>query len=229
MKHKIILLGLAALSAAMLALPAVASAGEPKVHCGGTGVLCGKFTSHGEHSELRATGEPPITCKKNSGAGEWTSETTGTIELTFHECSTSFFGFPVTCTSTTPAGGSPGTIKTQKNVFHTTYLTAGKTTPGVLVTGPFFTTIDCGSGLDRISVEGNVLGHLTSPACGKSSTSYTLDFEATGSTQKYMQVTGAGTLYDLTALTEPNGSKVTAGMEAEGTMTLAKAGTLTCV
>jgi hypothetical protein len=231
MKNKIMLLALAAVSVVMFALPAIASAGSPEVSCGGA--VCGKFTSHGLHSELTAVGEPEITCTSNSGAGEFTTKTTGTIALTFHGCQTQFFGFPVTCTSSSPAGGSPGTIKTTSSVFHTTYVTDAKTTPGILVTpgtNEHFSTIVCG-GFATITVKGNgVIGHLVAPSCNAVATkNFTLNFgvDASG-TQQYKQVTGTGTAYDLKGVTG-NGTTTTSAMKAHGTVTLGTAGIVNCV
>jgi hypothetical protein len=230
MKNKMMLLALAAVSAAMFALPAVASAGEPVIDPG-SGKFPLKFTSAGGHSELRAANEPAITCTSNSGAGQYNTGTTGEISLTFHGCNTSFFGFPLSCNS---AGQPSGTIKTGTSVFHNAYLTDSKTTPGVLVTPPtggVFTTIICG-GFANIEVKGNgILGHLTAPKCGETSKTATLDFTATGSSQTYKQVTATGTVFDLTSVTE-GGSTVTAAEVAEGTVTYQPAGEtakLTCV
>jgi len=229
MKNKMMLLALAAISAVMFVLPAVASAGEPKIDPA-SGKFPLSFTSTGTHGELRATGEPAITCTSNTGTGSYTTATTGTIALTFHGCTTSFFGFPVACNSATQPSG---TIKTNSSVFHTTYLTDAKTKPGVLVTPPageVFTTIICG-GFANIEVKGNgILGELKAPECGKSSKTATLDFAATGSSQTFKKVTATGIDYSLNSVTE-GGTTVTAAEVAEGTVTYAggESATLTCV
>jgi hypothetical protein len=229
MKNKMMLLALAAISAVMLVVPAVASAGEPQVD---SKLLNeGKalsFTSKGGFSELRATGEPSIACTSNEGTGKYNTKTTGEFELTFKGCTTSFFGFPVECHST---GQANNVITTGTSVFHNTYLTDAKTTPGILVTPPtggVFTTITC-AGLSSIAVGGNgIIGHLESPKCGGSSTTGTLNFQATGSSQTYKKVTATGTEYSLKATTS-GGSAVAAGEVAEGTVTFAESITLTCV
>jgi hypothetical protein len=228
MKSKFMLLALSVFALAIAALPAMASAGEPVIDPA-AGKFPLSFTTHGGHSELRAANEPEITCTSNSGSGKYTSGTTGEFSLTFSGCTTSFFGFPVSCNS---ASQATGVIKTNSSTFHTAYLTDAKTTPGVLVTPPtggVFTTIICGS-FANIEDKGNgILGHLTSPKCGEKSTTGKLSFTATGSSQTYKQVTATGTSYSLSSKTESNSTEVAAGEQAEGTVTFAEAVTLTCV
>jgi hypothetical protein len=231
MTKKMMLLALAAVSAAMFALPAVASAGEPVIDPA-SGKFPLTFTSAGGHSELRANEEPPITCTSNTGTGKYTSGTTGEIALTFHGCTTSFFGFPVSCNS---AGQPSGTIKTNTSVFHNVYVTDAKTNPGVLVTPPtspagLYTTIICG-GFASIEVRGNgIIGELTSPKCGAvAQKTATLNFAATGSSQTLKKVTATGTEYSLSSTTESSGKVTTSCEVAEGTVTYAENATLTCV
>jgi hypothetical protein len=231
MKSKFMLLALSVFALAFAALPALASAGEPVIDPS-TGKFPLPFTSVGGHGELRAEGEPPITCTSNSGTGEYTSGTTGKIGLTFKGCTTSFFGFPVSCKS---SGAESGVVVTNSSVFHTTYLTDAKTTPGVLVTPPtggIFATIICG-GFATISVEGNgIIGHLEAPKCGGKSKTATLNFTATGASQTFQQVTATGTSYSLISHTESGEEKAVPAAEvAEGTVTYnnnAEA-TLTCL
>jgi hypothetical protein len=228
MKSKFMLLALSVFALALAALPAVASAGEPQVDPA-SGKFPLTFTSSGGFSELRATNEPEIKCQSNTGSGKYTSSTTGEISLTFKECTTSFFGFPVSCNS---SGAASGIINTNASVFHTTYLTDAKTTPGVLVTPPtsgVFATIICGS-FATIEVKGNgIIGHLESPKCGEKKKTATLNFSATGASQTFKQVTGTGTAFNLKSRTESNGTEVEASEVAEGTVTFAEEATLTCV
>lgn len=223
MKNKLMLLSLGVLALVFAALPAVASAGEPVIDAKAFPL---KFTSTGNHAELRAANEPTITCTANKGEGEYTSSTTGKITLTFTGCKETVFG--ASCTST---GLTTGTIKTGTSVFHNTYLTDAKTTPGVLVTPPtggVFATFSCG--LFTVTVEGNgIIGHLESPKCGATSNTGTLNFTATGSAQTFKKVTGTGTEFSLTSKTGTSGTPVTAAEVAEGTVTFAEAVTLTCV
>jgi hypothetical protein len=223
MTKKMMLLALAAVSAAMFALPAVASAGSPIVECGTS--ACGKFTSHGGSSVLSTTGGVTVTCSTNTGSGNLTTTTTGDIKFTFHGCTESVFGSE--CHST---GQPEGTIVTTEFLFHTTYLTDDKKTPGVLVTpaaNEHFASFTCFGGFSNHEVKGNgVMGRLTAPGCGGTSAtkSLTLSFEATShGQQKYKQVTATGTSYDL------NDNGTTAAMSAEGTATLASNPTITCL
>ena len=230
MKNKFMLLALSVFALAFAALPAMASAGEPQVD---SKLLNeGKslsFTSKGGHSELRASNEPKITCTANSGSGKYNTKTTGEITLTFTGCIAPEF-FNAECHST---GQVAGTIKTGTSVFHNIYLTDNKTTPGVLVTPPtggIFATITCAT-FFTTNVEGNgVIGHLESPKCAGSSTTATLNFTATSSTQNFRQITATGTIYSLTSRT--NGGSIpgpAAAMSAEGTVTFGESITLTCV
>lgn len=226
MTKKMMLLALAAVSAAMFALPSVASAGEPEVHCelsGVKGKVCGKFTSHGLVSVLSTTGNLTVTCSTNTGSGTYTNTKTGTIKLTFSGCKESIFGS--SCNST---GSASGVIVTTESVFHNIYLTHTKTTPGVLVTpagSEHFASFSCFGEASKHVVKGNgVIGHLSSPACGGTSKTLTLDFDAIShGQQRFKTITGTGTPYDL------NDNGTTAAMDAHGTVTTAGPATVTCV
>jgi hypothetical protein len=226
MKNKIMLLALAAISAVMFVIPAVASAGEPVVDPA-SGKFPLTFTSVGGASELQAAGEPTIKCTSNKGTGKYTSGTTGEIGLTFEGCKDG--AFSLQCHST---GQLSGVIKVATSVFHNVYVTDAKTTPGVLVTPPsggLFTTIECAFGFANIEVRGNgIVGHLEAPKCGETSSTGTLNFAAVGGSQQYKQNTATGTVFDLTSITE-GGSTTTAAEVAKGTVTFAEKYTLTCV
>ena len=228
MKHKMLLLALAAVSAAMFALPAVASAGSPVIDPA-SGKFPLTFTSAGGHSDFRATGEPAITCTSKTGTGRFTSGTTGEIALTFHGCMTSFFGFPTSCNS---AGQPSGTIVINPSVFHNIYVTDAKTNPGILITPPssgVFTTLICGS-FAKTEVKGNgIIGEVTAPRCNAAAQkTATLNFTAAGSSQNLKKVTATGTEFSLQSATE-GGSTVAAAEVAEGTVTYSENATLTCV
>ncbi|MFL5898697.1 MAG: hypothetical protein ACJ76D_09595 [Solirubrobacterales bacterium] len=230
MKNKMMLLALGLLALVFAAMPAVASAGTPEIDSPSLNI--GKslsFTSAGGHSELRASGEPTITCTSNVGSGKYTSKTTGEVSLTFSGCTGNLGFLHPECHTT---GQSNGVIATATSVFHNVYLTDAKTTPGILVTPPtggVFATIIC-AGFSNIEVKGNgVIGDLASPGCGKSSATGTLSFTATGSAQTYKQNTATGTIYNLTSTTEGGGSPVEAAEVAEGKATFAEEITVTCV
>jgi len=227
MKNKMMLLGLGAMVAlAFAALPAVASAGEPELSCGGA--VCGKFTSHSGETKLSTVGGTTVTCTSSTGSGEYTTKTTGNIVLTFHGCKTPTF-FNTTCTS---PGQAAGTIKTATSVFHNTYVTDAKTKPGVLITQPVgvpYVTFTC-AGFLHSEVFGNIIGELSSPACGAESKELKLGFKATShGQQQYKQVTATGATFDLTSKLN-GGAAETAAMEAtNAVVTLGSSGKITCV
>jgi len=227
MNNKIRLFALAAISTLMFAFPAVAAAGEP-VMDPASGKFPLTFTLAGKHVEIRGAGEPSITCTASSGSGKYSTGTTGELNLTFQGCSTEFFGFPVSCNSN---GQASGTVKTATTVFHDTYLTDAKTTPGILITPPtseVITTIICSS-FANVEIIGNgIIGHFESPQCGTSSKTRTLNFTATAASQTFKQVTGTGTVFEPLYRTEGRTS-VTGALVAEMTVTFSENATLTCV
>jgi hypothetical protein len=230
MKHKMILLALGALCAAMLALPAMASAAgwdiDPE-----SGKLPLKFTSAGGEAKLTRLNGQKVTCTANSGTGQYETATTGKIELTFTGCKDNL-GF--TCTT---AGQAAGTITTTELEFHnimidsTAQVVGGK--PGVLITpnAGHFATFACTLGIGTVVVSGNgIVGEVSNPTCTNNpfQKTATLNFEssATG-TQKYMQEETAGTKFDL--LSSTNGALAeTSSEDAEGTVTFAENAKMTC-
>jgi hypothetical protein len=164
MSKKMMLLALAAVSAAMFAMPAVASA-TPN-HISATTA----FTVHGPAGALNTTTESTktVTCTTMTGSGAFTTTTGGTLSLTWHGCQTLVFGFPVSCTSTSPAGGSSGTITTTPLTFDlitTDKKEAGVEPNGILVTPPAggqFAHFEC-AGV-QTTVEGpGIIGTITKP------------------------------------------------------------------
>jgi hypothetical protein len=208
MSKKIMLLALA-VSAALFALPAMASANENHVE-GATGKA---FVGTGPEGSLEANGEPTIRCTSTAVSGSFTSETTGNVSATFETCSATILGISLHCRT---AAEGTGVIKVS-NVFHLiTISTIAK--PGVLITPPFPTVI-CGEGFSerKMQIGGNgVIGTVTSPACGASSASATIKFASTASSQEHKLFTG--TSFDLTSTTEGS-SAVTAGVNGTATVT----------
>jgi hypothetical protein len=231
MKNKMMRLGLGAMVAlAFAALPAVASAGEPEVTCGGA--VCGAFTTHGGQATLATTSGTSVICTSNTGSGKYTTKTTGELNLTFSGCKDEVFG----AACTTP-GQASGFIKTGISVFHNIMIDSTAQAPpsgtaGVLITNPVggvpYTTFNC-LGFLHIEVSGNIIGHLESPACGSSSKEHKLVFANNGTLghQKYMQVTTTGTLFDLTSKVN-GGAPSTSSMDATGITTFASAALVTC-
>jgi hypothetical protein len=211
MSKKIMLLALAV--AALFALPSVASAQEAHI----SGVS--NFTGSGGAGSLQATGEPTISCTASTNTGKFDtgSTTTGTITLDFTGCTATFFGIKANCNT---SGGASGTIASS-GTFH---VITTNNKPGILVT-PVATTIIC-AGFSNTTVEGKIIGTITSPACGVASKTITTVFTSSGSTQEDKSYTGVN--YNLTAQTS-GGSKVESGLTS-GNVTLnsTTAGTVEC-
>jgi len=233
MKHRIILLALAAVSAVMFALPAVASAGEweldAKLPQSFTTASIGKTIL--TQKALSAEDKPAtVTCLGATGTGKYTTKTTAEeVTLTFTGCTESTFG-----SSCTSAGQASGTIKTTDLVSHnimidSTAQVAGGT-PGILLTPKegHFATFNCAF-FFKIEVGGSgIIGDISAPKCGAAaSKTATLKFESpTEGTQKYMQITTEGTKFDLTST--QGGTARTASQDGEGTVTYGEAVTMTC-
>jgi len=208
-------LALAVVSAAFFALPAMASAQEIHLEPAET------FTVAGSGGELRAEGEPTITCTGTSGHGTFNagSTTTGESTLDFTGCHTSVFGFTASCKSEGAAVG--GTIASG-GTFH--LITISEKVPGVLLTTKE-TTIVC-AGISTIHVTGSVIGTITSPKCGELSKTLTLSFTATGTIQDHRHYTGA--TYELGSRTDTAEPERQSGLVGHVTNTQANAGKLNC-
>ncbi len=233
MKHKAILLALTVVSAAMFALPAIASAGEWELDA----KLPQAFTAvnkAGTVTTLTQQGSATkVTCTGSTGSGKYTTKTTGEeLTLTFTGCKESAIG-----TACTTSGQASGTIKTTDLTFHNVMLEATKAagfekgTPGILITpnGTHFASFTCGFGLVSVEVTGNgIMGDISAPACGAAAQkTATLNFDssATG-VQKWMQITTAGTKFDLDS--KENGTVRTASQDGEGTITFSENVQMTC-
>jgi hypothetical protein len=224
MSKKMMLLALAVVSAAAFVLPAGASAQE--IHLTNVTSFSGTFDT----GTLTAKEEPTITCGETiATGGEFDKPnhvtgtvnaggTTGNITLDFTACHTTIFGITAKChTEGSPADN---TISSS-GVFH---LITFNSKPAILVT-PVHTTVIC-AGISNTTVTGNVIGTITSPACGVASNSMTIKFEATGPTQTHKSYTGVN--YNLTSQTGTSGTIKEAGLANESTTTSATAGTLDC-
>jgi hypothetical protein len=216
MSKKMMLLALAVVSAAAFALPAGASASE--LHLTNVTKFSGTFGA----GTLTAAEEPVITCGEAANLNHVTGTvstggTTGNIELDFTACHTSVFGFTAACH--TEGSAANNTIKTN-GVFH--FITINEK-PGVLVT-PEPTVIVC-AGISNTKVAGNIIGTITSPACGVASTKMTMKFSSSGAVQEHKSYTGVN--YNLTSQTG-TGTIKEAGLTSESTTESTSAGTLDC-
>ena len=201
------------------AMPALASA-APTIDPS-TGKFPFAFTGTSKTTVLRAKNLPNVTCKKDANTGSFTNGSTGTVEITFSECTESIFG-----SSCTTAGQPTGTITTASSEFHLVYLNKAHTTVGILITGPAggFATFDCAT-FFHINVAGSVLGHVSSPGCGGTSANFTVGFTAVGTSQTFKQVEEGGTVFNLNA----NGNEASIEGSEAGTFSGGATGTLTCI
>jgi hypothetical protein len=211
------------LSAALVAaaaLPAAASAGEPKIDPA-NGTFPVPFTATGGYMKL-TNSSVIVTCAGYKATGKFTSATTGSIETTFEKCGVTWGGSSLPCNT---VGQSSGTITFAESTFHLVYLTEGKTVPGVLITPPtggLFSNTSC---MGEVRGAG-YMGSLVAPSCGKASSTFTVAYEVNASgTQKYRQVTGTGTLFNLQAL----GAETALISTTTNSWALEQSATLTCV
>jgi len=214
MSKKIMLFALVVASVAMFALPAAASAQE--VHLEGITSFSGTAVA----GSLTTEGEPVITCASGDVSGAFSAGgTTGEISLDFTGCHTIILGITTKCRTS----GSPidNTIRSS-GVFHLITISASK--PGILVT-PVVTTIMC-AGITNTITGGNVIGTITSPACGAQSASLTTKFGATGAAQEHTTYTGS--TFNLTTKTGEGGTVKKAGLFSNATVVAATEGVLNC-
>jgi hypothetical protein len=217
-------------------LAGIASAAEVALHNQANGVP-GAFTGKGGAGTLTAEGQKPVSCTEGSGAGKFTSMTTGEIELTLKGCSSEVSGSKVNCTS---SGQATGVITTNTAVVHGVELEPNPAIEplGVLITGPAggFAKFVCG-GLQTVTLTGNLIGEVTGKNCNSAKSksmeiNFTTKAGATEPTQKWEQVTTTGTVYDLTSDFTgfpTNSANVTSAIDVEVTGTLtADEATPTC-
>jgi hypothetical protein len=201
---KIMLLALIAVSA-MLVVPTFASA-NPPLHVSAAGA----FTVHGGESRWQRTAGGSNAGKTTTGSGSFETTTTGTIELRFDDLTTEF--------------GACSDVKTTKLPFH--LVTLANDQPGILITSlnNHFASFTCAG--FTVNVNGNgILGTITSPACGGSSTTATLNFKpSTSGHQQHTTITGVN--YGLTW--SGLGSLSSLSIEASTTLTFLASRTLTC-
>ncbi len=191
---------------AFAVLPAVASA-TPKVMYSGNG----HFTIDPDPSGAMPLLALPelglaMTCETTGGTGTFSSETTGTVQFTFHGCGDSIFE------STCQSPGQPsGTIVTTELTFHTVTLTPGTNTPGVLITpnaDGVFAHFECPAlGLGEITVDGDgILGHVNA-AYNQSIGEATVHFGVSGGHQQYTEYDDSTGSHTVNGLTETIGGE----------------------
>jgi hypothetical protein len=226
MKHKLMMLALAAVSASLFVLPAVASAAEWTIDSE-TGALP-TFTSSGGAAKLTSSGFGaflPVECTGHSDSGKYISSTTSVRSLIFTGCTQG----PEKCSNTADAE----TIEFTKelvthNIMIENTATAGGT-PGLLITptSGHFATFKCGS--STLMIKGNgIIADIITPKCGDAfSKTMTVAFETTSSgIQKYKLIETAGTSYDLSTTT--SFGTFTSGLDMTTTVTFNQGFKMTC-
>jgi hypothetical protein len=216
MTRQIIFLALAAVSVALFAMPAVASAnwGVDPINQAFTGT-----SEAGVVGNLSAEGEPRVTCEgPNHMSGAWTNGTEGSFSLDITNCHVSVI-FTIPCkTAGAPASNTILVSGTFGNV--TIAADASGRKRGMTVT-PTPTTIDC-AGISAIKLAGSVIGRVTSdpPAapsgCNVEDSEITLEFLMSGGKQDPLR-TDSMRISESDDLTAQTGSEPpkTAGLEGK--------------
>jgi hypothetical protein len=144
-----------------------------------------------------------ISCESGTGTGSSLagSKTTAEAAYILHGCKEEATIFKFKCTS---EGQPTGTIKLATVVTHAVYLDEAHTRPGVLATPPasgVWAKFTCAGGFSTVEVKGNgILGEVTSPKCGATSSTGTGKTETKShGVQTVQQVEETGTSYHLEA------------------------------
>jgi len=221
------ILALAAVSAILFALPAVASAEETwQIHPNNV-----KFTASSGETRLGTTAGDTVICTSSTGEGQYVSSTTAEgIKLKFHGCKDA--GTGVSCHS----GSTAGTIETNPIIAHNVWANKhGVRTRAVLLTPANtekadFATFRCtvfGIG-PTLTVTGSVIGEveLTKP-CNTPAAEAHLDFVAEKHGHQTIKTLWNTTPeYDLTS--HRDGVPSTASQTGTGTLKFAPEATVTC-
>jgi hypothetical protein len=213
MSKKVMMLALTAVSAAIFALPAEASAGSwhlEKSAGGPTGPVLAItggapiFTTAGGFITIKGTAV--------SGNAVFTtgSTTTGTItaESAGVKGGLKFTGVTSNLTLCNSPGQPAGTVLTTPLAFHLEKIETE--TPGILITpagspATHFADFACGS--TTIAKGNGILGDVTNK-CSEETERGTTVFQTTGvnGQQKYKQVTTTGTIFDLETTNQSGGA-----------------------
>ena len=163
---------------------------------------------------FRSAESPTYECERSETYLKGVEATGGTVEsFKLRGCKTTIFGGAAYCTT---AGQPTGTIAASNLSYRLVYLDAAKTKFGIKLAPPPpaqwfepgnpFTEFTCG-GVYKWKWTGSVIGQITSPGLNVLAKSVNLQFAASGSTQNYQQVEGAGTYHLWASL---NGGTATA-------------------
>jgi hypothetical protein len=237
MSKKLMLLALAVAGLASFVLPAFASAAAWEID------VAEKFTvanEAGTTTVLTQKGSTTkVACGSVTGEGVYAANRTeGTLSLIFTGCKENVFN-----SSCTTFGAAAGEIRLTglrfDNVMVENTSQAAGGTPGINITPPekatVYTKFTCLGGIN-FEVTGNgLIGDITTPECGGSSKTATIDWQSKeAGVQRYMQEeTGAGTnktVYDLTSHETIFGGTTsrTAAMDASAIITFANTRKINC-
>jgi hypothetical protein len=184
---------LASLALVALAAPSSAFAAGPKIE-GTSFPLSFTVTNSGAAVTVQYSNGPVMECSSSSGAGTWTTNSSGTATLTFQGCTRGF-----TCTS---PGQPSGTIVTSTLGIQSVYLNKARTKFGMLFTPPasgVFAEVVCGPFGIKTTWNGGLIGETVSPGLGGTSSESTLRFLNSGvGKQQWTQVEESGPVYQLT-------------------------------
>jgi hypothetical protein len=218
MGQKKMVLALAVVSAALFAMPAVASA--QSWHLDQTSL----FSVAGSGGTLTST--VSITCSATTGSGNFSTTTEGTVTLLFSGCKEAF---NLPCTT---SGQASGVIKTTARFDAIMF---SPLRPALLLTPDLsnevtpklkeFNNFVC-LGLTVRVFGAGVIGTITAPECGKASTNYTVVF-ASSSAGEQADLLYTGTRFDLSSNISQT-SHPTASLDGTATITFPAARTMTC-
>jgi hypothetical protein len=135
------------------------------------------------------------------------------------------FGITAKCRS--EGSALDNTIATKATGHYTTFVTTSTLFKHETIFITSSTTKTVCAGISTVTVTGNVLGIITSPACGASSKELKVSFTATGSTQNALTYTGVN--YDLKSYTgTETANEKTAALVGTMTFTTSNAQKLNC-
>jgi hypothetical protein len=218
MKRSLKFLGLTV--AAVLAISAMAvasaSAAAPE-YVLSSGTFPVKFTSTSGAGVLETTTHETVNCTSDTNAGEIVNSKEGNVVVTFKGCTTTFFGFPISCNS---SGKASGEIVTNK-LTSTLEYNVGKTKVLNLLSPPSggaSAEFTCAG--NTVKVTGGVLGEFPTTNTFLHSTSLVL--KQTGGKQEFREyVNAAGTTLSAHLSSSKNGgTAVESGEETTDTITL---------
>jgi hypothetical protein len=225
---------LAVVSAALFAMPAVASAnwGVDPVNQSFSATSDLSISGSPFVMILTAEGEPTVTCEGPSHvSGAWTDGTQGSISLDFTSCHVSAV-FTIPCHS---AGAPVSNTILMNGAFKNVTIAADPSgrKRGITMT-PQHTVIEC-AGISSLTVTGRIIGRITndpapSPSgCGVIDSSFTLEFLISGGKQDPLRTDSMSISEsdDLTAQTGSESPK-TAALEDKWPISTATNTTWTC-